>query len=387
MLYQYVLLPRYRVEAEGFVPIGGHDQHHEKYATLEEARYRQCLYTQRTVVRVPAVADAVVVRAAELELSLDAFGRMVWDIAQHLDQDNGKTRDELAVAGFDVRVLRGALLDGIMFESDGGGRRRSPFRAGAWYVIRNYRRDDTEVKGLPKWMARWREVFGGIEGVLDICEEIEVMIAAYHEAQKPKREHDRPYLEEKPTREIAHRAAVAGLQQALYHKVWLRKFDSRDTRDEWGIYSYVAGVWGHEYNVMVAELRYRTEAEPEERSSRKKTDAAIRDWAKAADYLDDVTGGEFFTEDYVRRYMAQDVMPLHVGDVPRDVPERVNAEWQSERELLATVIRLVGLDLDPASFAYDDRELLMKRIRETLAGIKSEYITSPPSPLSIGEGN
>ena len=180
--------------------------------------------------------------------------------------------------------------------------------------------------------------------------------------RKPQRNHNITSLERLTTIEVAHRRELAKLMS-----IWMFSFRTyagfRDTT-----YSWLQNIWEAQAYIMTAELEYRTEADPEPRSSKKKTEAAKKDFRTAALWL---TGVNTIYSDEFIHLVANADMPfdpsVNYDDLPKQVPEKAPVMKMGYTQLMHEFMRWVSLkEIDPDSFEGEDAHMLRTKLHNTL---------------------
>lgn len=180
-------------------------------------------------------------------------------------------------------------------------------------------------------------------------------------------------LEEIDTTTIAHRMDAAGL---LSH--WLQRNKHHSRVNKW-----LAEILIKQSDIMRDELTYRTQAQPKQRSSQKKTNAARRDWTKAADYLEQSQwrgfqqASAFYAPEFIKAFTSA-ALPLDLSvdyeALPQQLTQKKPAERMTYRELWIRVFQLLADDVDADDFQREDIQQLEDLIRKHLKAMRHEHI-------------
>ena len=121
---------------------------------------------------------------------------------------------------------------------------------------------------------------------------------------------------------------------------------------------------------MKLELEYRTEAEPQPRSSKKKTESAKEDFRKAALYLSGDTVRQIYSIEFMAMVDKTEFpfdFILDPDALPKQKPEKEPVMRMNQTALLKEFMRWVSNgELDIDSFEADDARLLKKRVYDAL---------------------
>ena len=227
-----------------------------------------------------------------------------------------------------------------------------------------------------RWVRNWMSVFGGSADAVtmrkynDLLQEWRDFYAP-PELPVVARSMDTAWMEEIDTQVIAHRWAVAKVMSHWMFQSQMISLGNGST------YSWMRHVWADQVRMMQSELEYRTAAQPKERSSKKKTVAAKRDFRRANEAL--VAGvGQFFSDDFVEM-VGDTAFPFNVAhlnyeQLPEYAPENKPIKWMSDRELVNDFMGFITEDFDADSFEYEDRKLLMDNLRKQFARIKGQNV-------------
>ncbi|PSN80987.1 hypothetical protein C8B47_03670 [filamentous cyanobacterium CCP4] len=270
---------------------------------------------------------------------------------EKFNQDNPD--DTLATYFLDTSILDDTI-DGILYHADsrkfsGWGINKNP-------VIKS------EKYECWSWERQWLENFAYLhpERANAIQNRIDTINKAHE--RKPQRNHNITALENLPTIEIAHRRELAKLMS-----IWMFSFRTyagfRDTTYRW-----LQNIWEAQAYIMTAELEYRTAAEPEPRSSKKKTEAAKKDFRTAALWLTGVN--TIYSDAFVELVKGAD-MPfdpsVNYDDLPKQIPEKAPVMKMGYTKLMNEFTRWVSLnEIDPDSFEGEDALMLKNKIHNTL---------------------
>lgn len=231
-----------------------------------------------------------------------------------------------------------------------------------------------------RWVRTWLENFGAMLDP-DIRERCNALRQEWRDHYKPpehpepKRRHDTDWLENKPTVEVAHRWRLA-----LLMADWMQNLDLDQAFDMcW----WMSQVWSVQAEKMQSELEYRTEATPKDRGSKKKNEAARKDFRKASLYL---AGAEqIYSEEFVQMATSAEFPfdpNVDYKHLPKQAPEKAPVMHMTQRELIDEFMHwLTNAELDPNSFEADDARILRNRLvdaleesRKTLARAKGQPV-------------
>jgi hypothetical protein len=310
--------------------------------------------------------------AGELSVTPAQLATDLWFVANWIDENRnrGFSLEQLRATGVELQTYMlvdsaFAVLDGIVFERFDGPKSRR--YSEGWMVRKN-----------PNWRVTWRTRFAEYapDKVLLIDQwQAEQEAAKAAEESKPKRKvegmHGEGYFESFTSLQIAYRAAVAHVLMRRYREMrWNRGYLDR------GAWRYMAATWQQQWETMIGELRYRTEAEPEPRSSKKKTREAVEDFAKAKELVEAGTS-YFFSPEYVEQVLSAVEEPDLTVDfehLPRQPLEKTPVRWLSDRQVIESFLQFLAEDHDPASFEYEDQKLVLETLRKTYARAKGQKI-------------
>lgn len=232
--------------------------------------------------------------------------------------------------------------------------------------------------GRWRWVRVWMERFGRYYADRAINERYNELLSEWRAYYAPpalpevKRAYDTAWMEEMSTQDVAHRWAVATLMNSWYFGLQLNSFSLSND-----IWLWMRAVWAEQMALYKSELEYRTAAQPKERSSKKKTEAAKRDFRAANEAL--VNGmGAFFSDDFVEMVRGT-AFPFNVANLdyerlPEAAPENKPIRWMSDGELVRDFMRFLDADFDKDSFEYEDRELLLDNLRKQYARIMGQKV-------------
>jgi hypothetical protein len=264
----------------------------------------------------------------------------------------------------DRDALAKQALDGILFYTESGKRRHDNFYG--WGLCKNPILKSEKIgKELWEWERRWAENFGYLNP--DIAEEIKARQAAIEEANKRivTRRHNYFWLENKETFQIAQMMAVANLMGMwLWQNQWAALVDTHGD-----VLAWLRSIWVEQARIMELELEYRTEADPQPRSSKKKTEAAKADFRKAAIFL---AGGttELYSEDFIKMVEKTEFpidFSLDPEALPKQKPEKEPVMRMSSTKLMAEFVRWVtDAQIDPDSFEAEDALVLKRRVSKAV---------------------
>ncbi|MEL6526014.1 MAG: hypothetical protein AAFQ07_09925, partial [Chloroflexota bacterium] len=196
-----------------------------------------------------------------------------------------------------------------------------------------------------------------------------------------KRQHDNPYIEKLTTLQVAHRLAMADIMLHWMHAYKLNVSLTDDT------YGWLQSIWSKQADTMRAELEYRTEAQPEPRSSKRKTEAARKDFRTASEWL---SGAKQIYSDEFKKMTRKLAMPFDLTideeALPKQVPEKQPVMRMGYTELIHEFMRWVtDAELDPDSFEYEDATLLRNKLREALEDTRKQLARAKGQHVSISE--
>jgi hypothetical protein len=264
----------------------------------------------------------------------------------------------------DRDALAKQALDGILFYTESGKRRHDNFYG--WGLCKNPIVKSEKIgKEVWEWERRWLENFGYLNP--DLAEEIKARQAAIEEANKRivTRRHNYFWLENKETFQIAQMMAVANIMA-----MWMWDARWAAFADEQGdILAWLRSVWADQARIMELELEYRTEADPQTRSSKKKTEAAKADFRKAAIFL---AGGttELYSEEFIRMVEKTEFpidFSLDPEAIPKQIPEKQPVMRMGYNQLMNEFVRWVtNAQIDPDSFEAEDASVLKRRLHNAL---------------------
>ncbi len=350
-----------------------------KFRTLAEAETYCESHPRNSIVACNAADTATTAYIADLAAQIsttpESMGIDAYKIGKMIQAHGGYTRRSLGMKNNalpEAEQCNIELLDNPEFLSIVKGMYFKN-QDGEWYCLRRPQSGD-----VWQWQRDYCRVFGDTsEEARKLVEAIEAAEAAHIESQRPKveRPHNRTHYEDLPTLTIAHRATLMTCLASQAMNAYIHTAGKQE------IYRYLWHFYTEEYNILQSELKYRTEAQPKERKSKRATEKATADFRSANEHLA-AQGDSIFTKAYQQILASADYpLPLHLDEIiPRDIPENTPPSLQETRDLLQTVIKLADLDLDPTSFEAEDRALLMKTIRKTLEAIKANHILKEKTP-------
>lgn len=247
-----------------------------------------------------------------------------------------------------------SVADGIMYYSksakwEGWGINKNPITKSDQYEVWS-------------WEIQWLEKFAYLTP--ERAEAIQSRLDAITKAnqRKPTRNHNVSALETLDTIEIAHRRELAKLMA-----VWMFSFRRyKGLGDK--TYTWLQNIWEAQVYIMTAELEYRTGADPEPRSSKKKTASAKQDWCSSALWLTGVN--KIYSDEFIEMVKAAD-MPfnpsVNYDDLPKQVPGKAPVMKMSQTDLMHEFMRWVtDNEIDPDSFEGEDAHMLKIKLRNTL---------------------
>lgn len=178
---------------------------------------------------------------------------------------------------------------------------------------------------------------------------------------EPVRKYGNETLEKLETVEVAHRWQLAQMMQSWMYSIFLTDLSQITFR-------WMADVWRREAMEIQSELEYRTEAEPKDRGSKKKNEAARRDFRKASLYL---AGAEIIYADEFMQMVVKAAFPFDLNvdyeHLPKLPPDKAPVMHMDSRNLMNEFIRWVtDAEIDPDSFEAEDAQILRNRLREAL---------------------
>lgn len=313
----------------------------------------------------------------------------VWALGELVQANHGKwTRAHLIEQAGDLAYLldQSMLIKDILFEND----------EGVIWAIRHLKFHDLnkserklvgEMGDLAhiwaggkgdrwRWVRTWIARFGGSLDA-EIGERYNALLAEWRafymppERPIPVRKEGTEWMARLSTKEVAHYWAVACLMDTWMWSLTMNVMGSG------GIYAWMRAVWSEQARMFQSELEYRTEADPPPQSSKKKTEAAFRDYRSASLEL---VGGwrNFFTDDFMAM-VKETAFPFHISDLdyeqlPEAAPENKPIKWMSDGELVRDFMRFLDADFDRDSFEYEDRELLLDNLRKQYARILGQKV-------------
>jgi hypothetical protein len=322
-----------------------------------------------TISKIQAVANL-------LKIPLEKFAQDVFDVCAFLET-NGNSGYELtalvsANAREDVRLelywmnpgVLGDALEGICFYSKPS--RNSDYSG--WYVKRR-----PQIREVWAWRVQWLATFGGeSETGKQIQQQIETEQTI--EANTPKREHNRWWLETAPTVEIAHMWAASMLLAHFFYGEYGEHSKMRNASSSFQ--RWIAATWMEEANIMRSELEYRFVAEPQDRGSKTKTNKARADFRAAKDFLESGIDG-IYGWDY-QNMVKTAAFPFDLGvdfdHLPEPAPENKPIRFMKDHELVTSFFKYLDEDYEQGSFEWEDRNLLLDNLRKQYARIKGQKI-------------
>lgn len=280
------------------------------------------------------------------------YGMLLGILAHHNRQleNNGDT--PIATYFFNYDYI-GSVYNGILYHSDNR-------KFSGWGINKN----DVIQSGkyeVWKWEQTWLEKFAYL--LPERAEKIQKRLDAIQQVnqRKPERRHDQHWLENLETVRIAHHRELAKLMA-----IWMysfRKIHRLDTG-----FTYLQNIWEKQVMTFTAELEYRTEADPAQRTSKKKTEAAKRDFRTASIWL---TGAKkVFSDEFVEK-VEKSTLPFDLtvdyDNLPKQVPEKSPVMKMGYYELMHEFMRWVtDNEIDPDTFEGEDAYLLKHKLDEAL---------------------
>jgi hypothetical protein len=259
------------------------------------------------------------------------------------------------------------VLDGVIFFTSGsGGTRRRPAFYG-WGLLKNPILKSEKIgKEVWLWEKTWLENFGYLNP--EIADEIRQRQAAIEEANKRivTRRHNYFWLENKTTMQVAQLWAVSHMMGMWFwhERMFSDRFDGSGDAISW-----LHSIWMEQAKIFELELEYRTEADPQPRSSKRKTEAAKEDFRKAALVLGNrVTG--LYSQEFIDMVCATKFpfdFSLDPEALPKQRPEKEPVMRMSSSKLQAEFMRWVtDNQVDPDSFEAEDAIALKRRVSKAL---------------------
>ena len=178
-------------------------------------------------------------------------------------------------------------------------------------------------------------------------------------------------LELMPTIEVAYFAAAYDL---LWRRYKMKRWNSMNPalKTVWSVMMTIAA------NILAdmrGELRYRMQAQPTERSSKKATQAVRGDWAQAAKYLAEGTR-YFYSDGFAAQAVAQTEEPdltVVFEQLPRMADAETPVMWKSDAAVVKDFMVFLN-DAEPGSFEAEDAQLILKQLRAMLARAKGQRV-------------
>jgi hypothetical protein len=332
---------------------------------------------------IDRICEALGVTAEQLAADIHAFaswveeggnkGVLMYEIEQRNQRD-----DKLPIYFLDEAKCREAL-DGIMFYAE--PKRKSDYSG--WYVRKK-----------PHWKSVWAERFA-LENELGqkVRAELEAARLAEEERNRVKRKEEwfsQGRFEDFDTFAIAYRAAVAAVMYRR-HSDGYWSYDNNafgySTESDNSVSKYMAATWQREHNRMMNELEYRTKAAPEQRTSKKKTLAAVEDFAAAAKFIE--AGTEyFFSLDYIRQCLSSEAEPdlrIDPEHLPRQPLDKEPVRRLTDSQVVRQFMKFVADNTDENSFEYQDIQLIIGELRKKYARARGQSPDGAPIDIKREE--
>jgi hypothetical protein len=321
------------------------------------------------------MSDAVAKICESMQINPATLAADIFRVAMWIEENKNR--------GFSARTLKAPGVElPIYFFTDEG----FSLYDGILFFINNDFTSGWMVRKNPNWRIVWRERYGEIDpdrAALVQRWEDEQAAAKATEDAKPKRKVDsfaEGRFESFTSIQIAYRAAVALVLCRRYMEMrFERDYIYKD------VSKYMASVWRQQYDLMIAELHYRKEAEPEPRSSKKKTREAVEDFGKAKELLE--AGIEYF---FAREYWEQVIESAEEPDLwvdfehlPRQPLETTPIRWMRESDLITTFMQFVAEDHERQSFEYEDKQIILRTLRKMFARAKGQKIDDDELPIKV----
>ncbi|TXH56113.1 MAG: hypothetical protein E6Q97_07210 [Desulfurellales bacterium] len=306
--------------------------------------------------------------------TVEAMGEAVYQIAGWLDTMGNK--------GMLIRFFDDALPKDVIEKNA-----HSP----AWEDIL-FKNNDGQwyARKRPHWTTAWGVRYGWDseigQTILALHHEealdIHAKVLAFFENQKPKRIAEKiggKRAEELTTMQVAYAGAVATLmEERAWHRLGSMGFDDAYDLLRW------------HYSVLRrdarAELEYRTQSSPEERSSKKKTAAAVADWKKAGELLQAGTA-YFFSQEFFKQAVESAQEPdlqVDFEHLPKLPLEQTPVRWMNGADLYRQFMKWVDAECDPNSFEFEDKMAIMRQLRAMFARAKGQ---KTDEEIAISAGN
>lgn len=236
------------------------------------------------------------------------------------------------------------------------------------------------------WADKYRNMHRYFLPIWEKIDQVDAEIAAAEaEAQKPKRIHTNfslGRLEDFSTVHLAYHMAVLDVmvQRCTYRRLrQLQNFDD----------NYIAmlnNLYVRERLIISDELNYRLDAEPEPRSSQKKTREAKADWAKTPELL---AGGTryFFSQEFITQAVEDVEEPdlrVDFEHLPKLPMAKMVVRWQRDYEVVQSFFRWLDEEHEEGSFEWEDRQMMIANLRKMYARIKGQ--TLEDVAVMVGEG-
>ena len=213
-----------------------------------------------------------------------------------------------------------------------------------------------------KWEQTWLEKFAYLHPHRGEAIQNRLDAIAVTNERKPKRKHDLHWLENKPTVEIAHLRELSKVME-----VWMWSFKAIHGLGD-DSFTYLQNMWAKQVIIYTQELEYRTAADPEPRASKKKTEAAKKDFREAPLWI---TGANKIYSDEFVETVKRAAMPFDLSvdydNLPKQPPEDMPVMKMGYYDLMHEFMRWVSAnEIDPDSFEGEDAELLKQKLRSAL---------------------
>lgn len=322
------------------------------------------------VTSIPDIADS-------LSISTEQLAADIYKVARYLEDtgNKGVSRHTLKSLELSTEFLLepySPAWEGILFFAVGSKRRDF---------------DGWGVRRRPvNWTIAWGERYGWQTEIGQaLIEEAETAARVEHEARRVKRHNDtftQGRFEDYATEQIAYRMAASDILMRRYGRLYRARRHSADWQTD--IYGYLMRVWMQQNLHMQKELEYRTKADPEARSSKKKTEAAHADFQQAQKFLDAGTS-YFFSEEFVRQAIESEAEPdlrVDFDHLPKQPADKTPVRWLTDGQLVTQFMTfLTQAENDTTSFEYEDTRAILKTLRNMLARAKGQKISDEPEKI------
>lgn len=328
--------------------------------------------------------------SAQYDVSAEQFAHDVYTLCRWM-QDNNKhynlhietmkiannqREEQIPFYFLKDREMIELCFEGILYFAE--SRRRSDFHG--WGINKNpiLKTQDDSLPEVWAWEKLWLEKFAYLHP--DIASDIQSRVDAInaYNDRAPKRKHDNPYLEKLTTVQIAHRRELAQLMSHWMFQLQLAAGLGDDA------YRWLQAIWEKQIFIYTSELEYRTAAQPEKRSSKKKTEAARKDFRQSPLYL--TKAQQVYSDEFVE--MAKNAafpfdLSVNYDALPKQVPQQAPVMRIGYTDLMHEFIRWVTeAELDPDSFEAEDAHLLKTKLRNTL----TDALDDIRKPLARAKG-